>query len=357
MDEHYFMSVSPEIFNDFVEKYTVERLRELNDKNKQTPDYRHLGAGLLVYKLRHASDRFTTFVPPQKTKAFKSDAYAVTEDLGIEGKLVEGAFEITKVQKHSDAYALGIRRGNRILSIDGHPVLEMNEEQVLKLLKPEIGKRVKLFIWLHIQAKRTEVTLESKPYFKETVEMLSPPAADIIAIKITHFNQKTAEDFAQMLFSVDPARRRKLVIDLRGNGGGPPLAAREILGYFTPVNDPLFTIARKKQKPVMLTSPITKEKFTGMIDILVDETTASAAEMMSGVLQAKKLARIIGHRTAGATYLKSIYDFSDGSMIFMITSLTFFFDRRVFPSEGLTPDILLTNTQNPMEIVTSGLSS
>src|SRR5205085_1609025 len=110
----------------------------------------------------------------------------------------------------------------------------------------------------------------------------------------------------------------------------------------------LFAIARKKKPPVMMTSPSHEIAFKGPIDILINHGTGSAAEMFSGVMQAKKRAKLIGSTTAGATYLKSIYDFEDKSSIFMITSLTFFFDRRVFPENGLTPDIQVQDNDDAL---------
>ena len=351
MEMNYYRPVSRVVYENFLTQYPAARLKAMNEATKQTEDYVHLGAGLLVNKLKAPTDRFTNFVPPSKSKAFKSDAYAVTENLGITGKQVEGAYEILKVQKHSDAYLTGLRRGNRILAIDGNPVSSMTEEAIEKRLKPPLGSKVRLFVWFHMDGRRAEIILQAKPYFEETVEMLPPPSDGVAAIKITHFNQVTSKDFADLLFSIRQDQRKRLVLDLRGNRGGPPLAAREILGYLTPANDPLFTIARKSQRPLMLLSPKTKEHFSGEIVVLVDENTASAAEMMSGVLQAKNRAVLVGQKTAGSTYLKSIYDFQDGSMIIMITSLTFYFDRRPFPEDGLTPDRILEKGEDPLQVL------
>ena len=106
----------------------------------------------------------------------------------------------------------------------------------------------------------------------------------------------------------------------------------------------------------MLSSPAKEWAYTGPVYLLVDKKTGSAAEMLSGVLQAKKRGILAGQKTAGATYLKSIYDFDDGSMVFMITSLTFFPDRRVFPKNGLIPDIILDETIDSFQFVQNKIS-
>lgn len=355
MDDHYYLPVSRQVYDDFLKNYPAETLWALNEKTHQTENYLHLGAGLLVSKLKSPKDRFTNFVPPDKTKKFKDNAYAVTEDLGIEGKKDPEGFLISRVEKHCDAYTQGVRAGDRILEIGGESLKKVSEEEIQKKLKPEVGSKTRLLIRFSGDSASREIILESKSYFKETVERLPSPGPGILAVKISHFNQKTSKDFAEVVTEYGPSNIQKLIIDLRGNGGGPPLAAREILGYFLPTNDFLFAIARKKQRPVMMTSPPETLRYTGDLDILVDSKTGSAAEMFSGVLQAKKRARLIGQRTAGATYLKSIYDFEDGSMVFMLTSLTFFFDKRVFPADGLTPDVDLAIPEDAMRYASKPL--
>ena len=340
MDEHYYLPVSPEIYEKFVQDFPAERLKTLNEKNKKTPDFVHLGAGLLVDRLKSPRDKFTNFVPPEKEKEFKEKAYAVTEDLGLEGKLDKSSFLITHVQKHAEAFEKGVRPGDRLLKIDGR-ALDADEAEIRKKLSGPVGTTTRLLFLLSSTGRQKEIILESKSYFKETVEALSTDVPGVLALKITHFNQKTSEDFSEEMVLVGTGRIRHLIIDLRDNGGGPPLAAREILGFFLPPNDPLFAIARKKKRPVMLTAPSQPVSYHGPITMLVNHKTGSAAEMFSGILQSKKLADLVGEKTAGATYLKSIYDLGDGSLIFMITSLTYFYDHRVYPADGLTPDTLL----------------
>ncbi|MEI8344527.1 MAG: S41 family peptidase, partial [Candidatus Omnitrophota bacterium] len=171
----------------------------------------------------------------------------------------------------------------------------------------------------------------------------------VMLLQITHFNQVTSPDFADEVSLYGTEKLKHLILDLRANEGGPPLAAREILGFFLPKDDPLFGIARKKQRPVLLSAPEQKLSIRCPVTVLVNRRTGSAAEMFSGMLQAKKVATLVGQKTAGATYLKSMYDYEDGATIFMITSLTFFYNRRIYPVDGLTPDVLLDEQQNALD--------
>lgn len=342
MDEQYYLPVSRRSFEEFVREYPAERVRALNERSRKTEDFVHLGAGLLVNKLKHPTDRFTNFVPPKLTKDFKQKAYAAAEDLGLEGRLIAGkGFEITRVQKHCQARAEGLRPGDRVLTLAGKDVLGLTEEDIAALLKPPAGTKVRLTGLSSARQEPFDIELTADSYFRETVQVVPTGRPDALVLKIDHFNQKTGPDFADELRLREADRPAHLIIDLRDNEGGPPLAAREILGYFLPTNDPLFAIARKKQRPVLLTAPTQPLRYEGRVSVLINARTGSAAEVLSGILQAKGLARLVGARTAGGAYLKGVHDFEDGSMIFMVTSLTFLYDRRVFPADGLQPDVAL----------------
>lgn len=339
MDDNYYAPVSRETYEEFLSEYPARRLEAINAKTHQAADFMHLGAGLLVNKLKAKTDRFTNFVPSEKSKKFKEQAYAVTADLGLEVRKTAEGFEITRVEKHCEAFEKGVRRGDVILEIDGAPVSGMSEETVRTKLNPAVGTITRFRVRFKKDGKTAEISLESKSYFQETVSVEPVDAPGVLVLKISHFNQVTSGDAGDAIAAYPADKIRHLVIDLRQNGGGPPLAAREMLGFFLPPNDPLFAVARKKKKPVMLAAPAQPISYRGPMTVLVDEKTGSAAETLSGLLQAKGVATLVGHRTAGATYLKSIFDFDDGSLLFMITSLTFFYDRRVFPADGLTPDV------------------
>ena len=100
----------------------------------------------------------------------------------------------------------------------------------------------------------------------------------------------------------------------------------------------------------MLTSPGQPITYKGPMAVLVNHGTGSASETLSGVLQSKRLAEIIGQQTAGAVYLKNIYDFEDNSALFMITSLTYYPDRRAFAYNGITPDIAVPEKADALQI-------
>ena len=146
MDDHYYLPVSRDTYDEFVRTYTAARLKALNNKTRQTENFVHLGAGLLVNKLKSPTDKHTNFIPPTKVKEFKKSAYAVTENLGITGQKKDAVFIITKVERHAQAHEKGVRAGDQVLKIDGIGVQTMSQEEIIKKLTPVLGTKVRLEI-------------------------------------------------------------------------------------------------------------------------------------------------------------------------------------------------------------------
>ncbi len=341
MDKEYYEPVSREIYEDYLRTYTVQQLKRLNDQKHQTEDFVHLGAGLLVQKLKKPTDRFSNFVPPKKAVEFKQDAYAARTDLGLEGRATDRGYELTRVQKHSQAFAELLRSGDTVLAVDGKPLAGLDLETVQGLLKPEVGASVRLSVFFAATGRKGDVVLTAADYFTETVLTPDSGIPGIFILRIDHFNQKTGLDAAEAINAYGSQNIRQIIIDLRENKGGPPLATREILGMFTRPGDPLFIIARRNRQPALLSSEMSDAHYQGPVVILTSGKTASAAETLAGVLREKLGARIVGQKTFGACYLKSMFDYEDGSTMLLVTSKTFFHNRKPVPEEGIQPDIVI----------------
>ncbi len=348
MNREYYIPPSQAIFDQFVQEYPIEKIYELNAQNKKVEDYVHLGAGLLVFKLRDKSDRFSTFFPPVQAVEFKQEAYAAKKDLGLKGQKNERGYILSKVQLHSDAYQEGIRTGDVILEINQKSLLDSSEAEILELLNPEVGTWTKLKLDLQAGGIK-EIDLESKSYFIETVNFSKTDIPGVVVFQIEHFNQKTSQDLLFYMEGYGIDNIKHMVLDLRNNKGGPPLATREILGFFTKPQDPLFFLIRRNRRPMLMQSPDSEVLYNAGMTVLVNNMTASAAETLSGVLREKNIADIIGQKTNGACYLKSVYDYSDGSTMMLVTSRTFFHNERIFPPDGLIPDVVLTDDKNALD--------
>ena len=248
MDQHYIDSPPRSILDEFAKKYTADYLYKLNSQTHQTEDYIHLGAGLLVNKLKGEKDKFSKFLPPKQVKEFKEDAYAAKADLGITGSLTNQGFEVSHVQKHADAYLKGLRPLDIILQVNKQSVLELTEVEIIDLLKPEVGSFTEVTFLIYTSKNTDSIKIEAKSYFVETIRQIDTGLDGVLALSIDRFNQKSSGDLGEMLADYGVDRIKHLIIDLRTNKGGPPLSTREILGFFTPPQDKLFYYCQKSDR-------------------------------------------------------------------------------------------------------------
>jgi carboxyl-terminal processing protease len=341
MNENYFQPVSRERFDQFIETFKTKIYAQLKDTGKSIDFIRWRSANLMVEKLRDPQDIFSTFYPPKPAKEYEETALGIRFDLGIEGNLTDEGFVTSKVEPRSDAYAHDMRPGDIILQIAKAKVNKLTQEEIVELLTPLEGSEVKIKFKDMDKNQVRDILVKSQEYFKQTVFLVPTKAPGVFCLKIERFNRKTGEDLTVHLkFIKEHAPVNGLILDLRGNPGGPPLAAREIASFFLPGGSEFAYFQKRDQPKASLDVPTIPEpfKYDGPIAILVDEKSGSSSELFSGILQKQKRAVLIGQNTAGQVFLKSMFHFDDESMLLLVTARGHHPDGSVFSFEGLTPD-------------------
>jgi carboxyl-terminal processing protease len=187
----------------------------------------------------------------------------------------------------------------------------------------------------------------SREYFKQGVFIKPTGIPDIYCLDLQKFNQGTPEDFSRLLGVLALRSPKGLIIDLRGNPGGPPLAARAISAFFLPNGEPLVYFEGRTRPRADLDIPVIPSQYhvDWPMVVLVDEGTGSASELFSGVLQDRGRAVILGEDTAGQVLLKSMFDLSDGSKLALVNARGHFPDGRPFPFTGVHPDEVFPQDQ------------
>ena len=216
----------------------------------------------------------------------------------------------------------------------------MAEDVIESQLTPLINTHVKL-TYLSNETK-THKTIEaiSKEYFKQTVFLHPVPVDGVYCLEVPKFDRMTGEDMYRFVKLIKAQNPQGLVLVLRDNPGGPPLAAREISAFFLKGGDE-FAYFQKRNGPKMdMDVPVIdpQYQFTGPMVILVNADTGSAAELFSGVMQFRGRAVVLGVNTAGQILLKSMFPMGDGSSIALVTSRSYYPDGSVFGFDGITPD-------------------
>lgn len=341
MNDNYYQKVDRKAFKRFVQSFRKKIYPQLQETGKSNDYIRWRSAAYLIENLREEDDIFSQFYPPKPAKAYEQEALGKKVDLGIEGHMEDDGYVVDHVEPRSDAYEEGLREGAVITHIDTADIRDKENAEVVELLTPLVDAEVRLTYLQPETRKEASILVVSREYFKQTVFLEPVGLPGIYCLTIERFNRKTAEDMLKFLSYMDQYDPKGLVIDLRGNPGGPPLAAREISAFFlTPGDD--FAYFEKKNKPMAtLDVPTIPERFRYdlPIVILIDEKSGSASELFSGVLQDRERALLMGENSAGQVFLKSMFHFEDDSMVLLVTARGHYPDGKVFSFEGLDPDI------------------
>ena len=343
MDKNYYRPVTRDAYDRFLKAFNERIYGKLKEEKKSSSFIRWRSAAYLVDYLKDPEDTFSAFFPPKAAEKYEKQVLGQRVDLGIEGILVPQGYEIVRIEPRSDAYGKGLREKDILTAIDNVSVKTLAEKDVIDKLTPLIDTTVKLdYIEYVTQSKKT-ADVTSMEYFKQTVFMVPVDVPGVYCLEIKSFNRKTSEDMLRYLSQVEKESGSSLILDLRGNPGGPPLAAREISAFFLESGVELAYFQKKGYPKAMLSVPEIPPqfRFKGQIAILVDEKSGSASELFSGTLQRRKRAVLFGTNTAGKVFLKSMFNFDDNSMLLLITSRGFYSDGAAFDFKGVVPDYVL----------------
>jgi C-terminal processing protease CtpA/Prc len=288
-------------------KIAAERIKKL-DANWQI--FRVIAQVLLDF-----NDSHTRFFPPSR---------ALRVEYGFTMQMIGSDCYIVDVKKGSDAEAKGLREGDVVLKISGYTPTRDNLRTISYLIY-QLHPQEKLPLVLRsaddkeretiVDAKfRTSEEIYKERQKRKTDKKQMPfkckeVSPDTIACKLYTFSVPKNQ-IDKMMKEV--GQRKKLILDLRSNGGGYVETEMYLTGYFfdrdVKIGD---EVGRKKVKERIAKS--LKEKvFRGDLIVLIDSNSASASEVFARVIQIEKRGKIVGDVSAGAVMTSHFYSMSEG---------------------------------------------
>lgn len=176
----------------------------------------------------------------------------------------------------------------------------------------------------------------NEPLHSTTARSLPGAAANFAYIRISQFTRETAGEVRDAVRNFETRDTRGYILDLRNNPGGFLDSATQVAGFF--VSGRLGTKVRRDRsvEPITSAAPALTQ---APVAVLVNEGTASAAELVAGALQARKRALLIGARTYGRGQAQVYESLSDGYGLIIPSALLRTPDGRLFKGRGLRPDI------------------
>lgn len=260
-------------------------------------------------------DPHSVYIPARDLSEANEDIIGNFEGIGIEFSILEDTINVLYVVPEGPSDRAKLQVGDRIIKVDDSLVAnrKLSSDKVKNLIRGKNGSKVNLTIYRNDKSQMVEITRGRIPI--PSLDAAYMIDASTGYIKLNKFAETTHEEFSQALEELQQQGLKKLVLDLRGNGGGLLNEAIDIADDFLDDNK-LIVYTEGVNVPKREYRARRDGLFeTGGLVLLVDELTASASEILAGALQDWERATIIGRRTFGKGLVQEQYVLSDGSAL------------------------------------------
>lgn len=262
-------------------------------------------------------DPHSVYIPLEELREMNEPLLGKFEGIGIQFNIHDDTIMVTNTIPGGPSEKLGLRAGDRIVKIDGQNVanIKITNNDVLKKLRGDKGTKVNVSIYRRGNTDLIDylITRDQIPLFSVDATYMVTP--QIGYIKISRFADSTVEEFKKALEQLKSKGMTSLILDLQGNGGGYLNRAVELADEFLSDGKKIVFTRGRTSPPEDYMSSARGGWEKGKLAILIDETSASASEIVSGAVQDWDRGLIIGRRSFGKGLVQKPYQLPDGSMI------------------------------------------
>ena len=282
-------------------------------------------------------DKYTQYLTTEEMTELMEDTSGNYVGIGVylADNTADNTILIIGVIEGSVAEEVGLQAGDIIKKVDGVEYNGDQLDQATDIIKGEEGTDVNITIIRNSEEQEFTIKRSNINIKSVSSEMKSD---NIGYIKISSFNEGTAEEFKQAYNNLKNDNLSGLVIDLRNNGGGLVTESLEIAETMVEKGKTLLITSNKEHKEKIETSkedPIVDVPVT----ILINQNTASASEILAGILRDDCNYEIIGTTSYGKGVIQTVYSFTDGSGLKVTSEEYFTPNHNAINKVGITPDI------------------
>lgn len=321
--------------NQYIEEYY---LFDYEEEDVENGIYKGLMAGL--------GDVYTGYYTPEEYASFMESSNGSYSGIGamMQQDYTTGIITVVRVFDDSPSAEAGMQPGDVLYEVEGEEVTGQDLSLVVSDLKGEEGTQVRISIVRG--AEVLEMTLTRKSIQVPTVE--SRMIKDEIGyIAITEFDDVTEEQFMVALSSLEMQGMKKLIVDLRDNGGGLVDVTCAILDRLLP--EGLIVYTEDKYGNRQEERSDAENYFDGGLAVLVNGNSASASEIFAGAVKDYGVGTLIGTKTFGKGIVQSLFPLPDGSAVKITVSRYYTPAGNNIHEVGITPDIVVEAGEDPEE--------
>ena len=292
-------------------------------------------------------DPHTNFLPPDVYKEFESETSGEFGGIGIEITVQNDILTIISPIEDTPAFEAGIQAGDKVVEINGESTKGLSLAEAAQKMRGKMGAKVRLGIFREGFDKPREFAIP-----RGVVKIHSVKYTDLedgyAYVRLTSFIETSSAEMEKTLkrLVAENGKIKGIVLDLRRNPGGLLDQAIKIADQFLESGVIVSTIGRNKAERE--TAVAKKEgTYSGFpIIALVNEYSASAAEILAGALQDNKRALVMGQTTFGKGSVQSVVKLGDGSGLKLTVARYYTPSGRSIQAEGIKPDVLIEDVDS-----------
>lgn len=300
------------------------------DKNKQQE-------GAVEGYVKALGDPYSEFLTKEEMDSLNQQTEGEYAGVGIVVTPSEtGAITVVSAIKGSPAFEKGIKKDDIILKINGKDYNASQMNDAVKVMKGKPNTDVKLTIarMENKTSKIFDVNITRRMISLTTVN--SQKIGDIGYINITQFDRKTDKEFIEQYENLKKKNVKSIVLDLRNNPGGLLDSTVKIADYLLPQGVIVKTVDKNKKEDVQKSD--SSEQNLPMV-VLVNGSSASASEILTGALKDYKKATIVGEKTFGKGIVQTIIPMEKGEGLKLTISEYFSPNGNKIHKQGVKPDV------------------
>lgn len=291
----------------------------INYQYVETPNLDKLSEAA-IGAMMHELDPHSVFIPERNVERANEQLNGNFEGVGISFQIVKDTIQVADVIVGGPSEKVGLMIGDKILTIDKENATgdTINNTYVTKHLRGKKGTTVELSILRSGRVLNFTIVRDKVPIYSIDSHFMID--ANTGYIRLTRFARSSANELRKAIGELKKEGMTRLVFDLRGNGGGFLDIACAVADEFLP-GGKLIVYQEGRNQPRQNYKSTNRGSFIeGELVVLIDETSASASEIVSGAIQDWDRGTVVGRRSFGKGLVQRMYGLKDGSQVRLTTA-------------------------------------
>lgn len=271
--------------------------------------------------LLHRLDPHSVFFDPNQFGQLQQMESAQGKGFGSVVSVLPGRVVVLQTLPNTPSEKAGMSPGDEILAVNNYRLDRLDPDQLVQLLSESRQKEAQLVVRRPGSAALVQLTLTPEVMQSSSVERVFELRPGIGYIRVSAFDEKTAQGIHEGIEKLGGRNLKGLVLDLRNNPGGLMTAALETASFFLRPNQVILSVKGRNVAETVERVPADNKPYTFPLAVIVNSKTASASEIVSGALQDHDRATIIGQPSFGKGLVQSVYNLSEKTGLALTTAL------------------------------------